>query len=523
MKTYLYFSFSLFLLLQAYAQVSTSALILNEPPAIADIQTYSRYDSSTDNLAEQYLFICIGEENRAVYLRIIGQDNNHYTEISQGGNLSFKIVSLVNGSQVNISSFGDSFKEPLFESTIGIAQLSYTDNITLSETNTYSILANITDAHNASAMGSYNFTINNTNCYRIEQNVSLEANQTYTIRSNFTEISLIIDDNITGKIIITEYNHSPTGSTPSNSLDRFVTVDITGPIKNVTVNLTITLNYTDAEVAQKGLDESTLQLCNWNGAGWDSKESTISSLDNTVTFIVIGTKEGISDERLGTFCIRGSPVFVPFLGGGGRGDDDAAPPAGGGNLFKETEEQRSEEEDDAQQEEDSIIPEDTPADNASVFKEYQEDTEGEKMIHPSFIMMILHEYCFIIIIILLLLWIITLLLLIRERKKRRDCEKERKKSETSELQIKEERSEKERMIEEKAKAEETKREKKEEGQEEKNEERKEEADQEEIEEKDEEIIEEVREILKNPKVDIVIENGKIIITPVKKAKNSKKK
>ncbi len=435
-KVYFYMLLLFILALEAYAQVNLGTAILNSPPSISEIQTYSRYDSSTDNLLENSFFICTGEENRTIHLRIVAQDNNSNLEISDGGNLSFKTAYLINDSEADIPSFGSSYIEPIFESNTGITQVSYIYNITLSNTSFYRITANVTDSNNAVSTGTYVFSINNTDCVRTSQDVNLIANQSYTLQADFTEIDIVVDDNITGRIIITEYNHSPTNITPSDSLDKFVTVDITGPIKNVTVNLSIIINYTDAELSDKGFDEDNLQLYNWNGTDWESAQSTLSTSENTITFTVQGTKNGISDERLGSFSVIGTEEETQDLiqesGNSGTGGG-----SGGGGIPIRTP-ANDELSEDLEQNNEGVSAE--PDNN--VGSPGEDDQDNRTMEYPSagnpdgniteqsylnaitgnvikeFPLLGDINYCLLIIIILLIVWLITLFLYAKERRKK---------------------------------------------------------------------------------------------------------
>lgn len=439
-KRYIYFFLFFLIALEAYAQIDMQSFILNASPEVSEIKTYSRYDSSTDNFQENNFFICKGEENRTVYLRIVAKDSNSNSEISGGGNVSLKIVYVVNSSEIDASSFGSSFKEPIFESSIGITMLSYVYNITLSNTSLYRIITNVTDVNNYSGHGYYNFTINDTNCLRLEQDVDLVENQAYTLKASFTEILLVVEDNVSGKIIITEYNHSPVDNTPADALEKFVTVDITGPIKNVTVNLTLVINYTDAEVFVNGLDESTLNVHNWNGTGWELKNSTVSSFENTITFLVQGTKSGISDVRLGTFCIMGSgeETSTPDAGSESSGSISGGSIAGfggrGSGFFPSPDEETGQdgENQDEQQSKETSQEQTTKEEEGSLpsLEKPQEifcmEEEEEENALISWLMATLNnKYYDIIIIILFLLWIITLILLILERKKQNSCKFEK--------------------------------------------------------------------------------------------------
>lgn len=304
-----------------YAQVTVETQIPNSHPAFSLLQTYTRYDSSTDNFPIANFSICIGESNRTVYLRMIAEDQNSNQEITNGGNVTWKLVEVINGTDTNVSSFTD-FREPVFESTLGTTQLSYTDNVTLStnkSTALFKIIANVADSSGNFTVNTSFFTLQKTSCIRVEENATLVASDPFEIAVDYCHLDIVVEENVTGRIIITLHNQSPVDPNVQTALDKYMTVDVEGTILQETINLSLLANYTQQEIVDKQLDEGSLRIYKWGS--WNLQEGAVDADSNTVNFIINESTLANQSYRLGTYSVRGDPEGTqsPASGSGSSG------------------------------------------------------------------------------------------------------------------------------------------------------------------------------------------------------------
>lgn len=311
------------------SQITLETEIENNIPT-ASTNTYSRYADADDNFPLENFTICIGETNKTIFIRFVATDRNSRTEIQ---NATWKIVSVIDNQETTILSFGNSFKQAAFESTLSATEISYLENITLTNNGSktlYKITTNVTDVHNDSSLSNYYFTLHKTECIRVEENASLVESEPYTLQVDYTELDIVVNENITGRIIITLHNQSPVDSNTETALDKYITIDVVGIILQKTINLSLIANYTQSEVESKGIDESSLQI--YKFGSWNLQEGSVDTLGNQVSFTANHTTINTTySYRLGTYSIRGdlesnSPVEIEEIpkpiknkGGGGGG------------------------------------------------------------------------------------------------------------------------------------------------------------------------------------------------------------
>ncbi len=90
---------------------------------------------------------------------------------------------------------------------------------------------------------------------------------------------ITIQEAVTGTIVIGA--PIPTGQTIISGFTVTTTVDGTAVTSSFLKSVTITVTYTDAQVA--GIDESSLKLYRWNGTQWVALICTINTTTNTIT------------------------------------------------------------------------------------------------------------------------------------------------------------------------------------------------------------------------------------------------
>lgn len=325
------------------SQVTLETDIANGVPTFTSVQTYSRYTNATDNFPVQNFSICIGETNRTILVKFVAQDKNSNVEIR---NVTWKVVSLINNTETTIPSFGSSFREAVLEANTTLTDLSYLGNVTLTNNGTkalYKVIVNVTDIHNASSINTSLFTLHKTDCIRVEQNATLVQGDPFFVHVDYCELGVVVNENVTGKIIVTLHNDSPVDSNVQTALDKYITVDVEGVILQQTINLSLITNYTQSEVENKGIDEDSLRI--YKFGSWNEQEGNVDASSNEVLLIV--NESTISNNysyRLGTYSIRGtleesneesSSGSSESSAGGGSGGSGGGGGGGGSFLLRQ--------------------------------------------------------------------------------------------------------------------------------------------------------------------------------------------
>ena len=71
-----------------------------------------------------------------------------------------------------------------------------------------------------------------------------------------------------GTFILTRYESNPGGTPPKETLDKYIQVDSSIVDPGITWPAELQVYYTDAEVSDAGINESTLKMYKWDGTNW---------------------------------------------------------------------------------------------------------------------------------------------------------------------------------------------------------------------------------------------------------------
>jgi hypothetical protein len=126
-------------------------------------------------------------------------------------------------------------------------------------------------------------------------------------------------------LIIKYYNQNPGGSGFGNDFGAFINATLNGVMDPV--SWTLKMYYTDAQLADSGLQESSLRIRYYNETSdswitYDSPDGGVNTSENYVWANL---------THFSVFGISGDAIPPPRRGGGGGG-------GGGGNYYNETEE-----------------------------------------------------------------------------------------------------------------------------------------------------------------------------------------
>jgi len=159
--------------------------------------------------------------------------------------------------------------------------------------------------------GNSTFGISSLAQFVFTDTLAFTANTPVTIdTSNSTNATLELTFNFDteGFITIVQYNELPltVGPAPDSSLNKFIDVAISDSLITNLNHSILILKYSDAEVSDSNLQESTLRLYKWDGVNWIKFDGTGVGGVNTADNVVFANTTSFS-----TWGIFGSAIPTP--------------------------------------------------------------------------------------------------------------------------------------------------------------------------------------------------------------------
>lgn len=301
---FLFFLISLLFLIGCKAGITGHAVskvsIINTAPLMNSVNTFSLYVSSDDNIQEDNFTICSNKDTKKVHMNVKASDADGFGNIT---NVTFKIVLLSGTTESDFNRFGNDFINLIFESGSGAnAIYKFAFNMSINDPERkdplfYRIKSKVSDGISTSVTLDKNYIFIKETCGEFTNDSFIAiVNETTIIdgtQDADTSIEIVTNATVNGSFSITKTTVSPVNFTDFGvvALNKYIDIALTPVINQSLTSIKIKIHYTDAEVSAAGIEESSLEMYNWNGTNWTVIDnSTADAINNFVS----GTVEHFS-------------------------------------------------------------------------------------------------------------------------------------------------------------------------------------------------------------------------------------